>query len=292
MKASNSTGTLGPTTHDKSNQEDLLLAGMRAGDNRAYETLVRNYSGRLFAVARRLLSCDEDAADAVQETFISAFRAIDGFHGQSALGTWLHRIAVNACLRKLSSRARHGTVSLEQHLPTFDETGRHVRPVVSWTEDAFAGLRRSEMRDRVRACIDQLPEDYRTILILRDIEELDTDETSELLGISLSAVKARLHRARQALRMLLESLAAGIGDGPVKRFGFAYGTLPDHAGSGEERFLIEWDREDDSVWYDILAFSRLRHFLARLGYPWVRRVQKKFGRESAAVMCQAVGAVI
>jgi uncharacterized protein (UPF0548 family) len=80
-------------------------------------------------------------------------------------------------------------------------------------------------------------------------------------------------------------------DGPVKRFGFAYGTLPGHAGSGEERFLVEWDREDDSVWYDILAFSRPRHFLARLGYPWVRRVQKRFGQESAAVMRRAVGAV-
>jgi uncharacterized protein (UPF0548 family) len=80
-------------------------------------------------------------------------------------------------------------------------------------------------------------------------------------------------------------------DGPVKRFGFAYGTLPDHAGSGEERFLIEWDRADDSVWYDILAFSRPRHFLARLGYPVVRRTQKRFGRESSAAMCRAVSAV-
>ena len=80
-------------------------------------------------------------------------------------------------------------------------------------------------------------------------------------------------------------------DEPVQRFGFAYGTLPDHAGSGEERFLVEWDREDDSVWYDILAFSRPRHFLARLGYPWVRRVQKRFGRESAAAMCRALGAL-
>lgn len=75
-------------------------------------------------------------------------------------------------------------------------------------------------------------------------------------------------------------------DGPVKRFGFAYGMLPDHVGSGEERFLVEWDREDDSVWYDILAFSRPRHLLARLGYPWVRRVQKQFGRESGAAMLQ------
>jgi uncharacterized protein (UPF0548 family) len=77
-------------------------------------------------------------------------------------------------------------------------------------------------------------------------------------------------------------------DGPVKRFGFAYGTLPDHAGSGEERFLVEWDRADDGVWYDILAFSRPRHVLARLGYPWVRRVQKRFGRASAAAMRRAV----
>jgi uncharacterized protein (UPF0548 family) len=77
-------------------------------------------------------------------------------------------------------------------------------------------------------------------------------------------------------------------DGPVRRFGFAYGTLPDHAGSGEERFLVEWDRAAGGVWYDILAFSRPRHVLARLGYPSVRRVQKRFGRESAAALRAAV----
>jgi uncharacterized protein (UPF0548 family) len=80
-------------------------------------------------------------------------------------------------------------------------------------------------------------------------------------------------------------------EGPVQRFGFAYGTLPDHAGSGEERFLVEWDREAGDVWYDIRAFSRPRHLLARLGYPWVRRVQKRFGRESAAAVRRAVGGV-
>ncbi len=80
-------------------------------------------------------------------------------------------------------------------------------------------------------------------------------------------------------------------DGLVNRFGFAYGTLPDHAGSGEERFLVEWDRQEGSVWYDILAFSRPRHVLARLGYRWVRRVQKRFGRESAAAMRRAVAGV-
>jgi uncharacterized protein (UPF0548 family) len=81
-------------------------------------------------------------------------------------------------------------------------------------------------------------------------------------------------------------------EGPVRGFGFAYGTLPDHAGSGEERFLVEWDRHEGSVWYDILAFSRPRHLLARLGYPWVRRVQKRFGRESAAAMRRAVAGIL
>ena len=81
-------------------------------------------------------------------------------------------------------------------------------------------------------------------------------------------------------------------DGPVKRFGFAYGTLPDHAGSGEERFLVEWDRADDSVWYDILAFSRPRHFLARLGYPWVRRTQKQVGRSQQQSMLGATKNVV
>jgi uncharacterized protein (UPF0548 family) len=77
-------------------------------------------------------------------------------------------------------------------------------------------------------------------------------------------------------------------DGPVRRFGLAWGTLPDHAASGEERFLLEWDRDERGVWYDILAFSRPRHPLARLGYPWVRRIQRHFGRESAAAMRRAV----
>jgi uncharacterized protein (UPF0548 family) len=76
--------------------------------------------------------------------------------------------------------------------------------------------------------------------------------------------------------------------GPTSRFGLAYGTLPDHAESGEERFLIDWDHADDSVWYDILAFSRPHHPLARLGYPFVRKTQKRFARESAAAMLRAV----
>jgi uncharacterized protein (UPF0548 family) len=76
-------------------------------------------------------------------------------------------------------------------------------------------------------------------------------------------------------------------DGPLKRFGFAYGTLPGHAESGEERFVVEWNRRDDCVWYDILAFSRPRHILAKLGYPWARHVQRRFRQDSATAMCRS-----
>jgi RNA polymerase sigma-70 factor (ECF subfamily) len=154
----------------------------------------------LLAVARRFLGCEADAADAVQDAFLAAFRALHSFREGSGLGTWLYRIVVNACLSKLRSRRRHPETSLEL-LPAFDESGRHAARVESWSEDA---LSREETRAQVRACIDRLPESYRTVLLLRDIEEFDTEEAARALGTTPGAVKVSLHRARQALRNLLE----------------------------------------------------------------------------------------
>ena len=185
-----------------------LLRCLRAGDEQAYEVLVRQYSGRMLAVARRLLGRGDESADAVQEAFCSAFQAIDRFEGVSALSTWLHRIVVNACLMKLRSRSRRPTVSIGDVLPAFDETGHHVQPVAQWSEEPCNRLERAETQKQVRACIDLLPDDHRLVLLLRDIEELDTEQTAEVLGISVPAVKTRLHRARQALRSLLEPLFA------------------------------------------------------------------------------------
>lgn len=190
-------------------EEDRLLERLRAGDERACESLVRQHAGRMLAVARRLLRCEEDSADAVQDAFLAAFRSLGSFAGKSSLGTWLHRIVVNACLMKLRSRTRRRDVPIEGLLPAFDESGHHARPIQGWAEEASAGLARAEARAEVRACIHQLPESYRTVLLLRDIEELDTEETARLLGIAPGAVKTRLHRARQALRTLLEPLFAG-----------------------------------------------------------------------------------
>src|SRR5262249_33581127 len=152
------------------------------------------------------LRTEEDSADAVQDAFLSAFRSLGGFEGNSALGTWLHRIVVNVCLMRLRARSRGREVRIDL-LPTFDESGHHSRPVRPWEDQALARLPRAETRAQIRACIDQLPEPYREVLLLRDIEELDTDQTAQQLRISRGAVKTRLHRARQALRTLLEPLA-------------------------------------------------------------------------------------
>jgi RNA polymerase sigma-70 factor, ECF subfamily len=186
--------------------EAELLARVRAGDQEASAALVRKYAGRMLAVARRFLRSEEDSADAVQETFLAAFRYLDKFEGNSALGTWLHRIVVNACLTKLRAQSRSRAVPIDDLLPTFDETGHHSRPVRPWGEEPLSPLTREETRIQVRACIDRVPEPYRTVLLLRDIEELNTDQTAEQLGITTGAVKTRLHRARQALRTLLEPL--------------------------------------------------------------------------------------
>jgi RNA polymerase sigma-70 factor (ECF subfamily) len=198
---------LGDSGQSLAASDDLdLLERLRAGDERASEALVRRHCGRMLAVARRFLGNEDDSADAVQDAFLAAFRSLDRFAGNSTLGTWLHRIVVNVCLMKLRSRSRRREVRIEDLLPTFDKTGHHSHPVRPWEDHALARLTQAETRAQVRARIDKLSAPYREVLLLRDIEGLDTDETAQQLGTTPGAVKTRLHRARQALRTLLEPL--------------------------------------------------------------------------------------
>ena len=180
-----------------------LVAGMKAGDPSAFEGLVRAYGGRMLAAARRLLGNEDDAQDALQDAFLSAFRSIRGFEGASQLGTWLHRIAVNAALMKLRSRRRRPAVHLGD-LPGGGDPGRGRLEPSSWQDPGDAALERRELRAMVRAKIDLLPPDHRNVLVLRDMEELSTEDTAAALGINPGAVKTRLHRARKALRELIE----------------------------------------------------------------------------------------
>ena len=183
--------------------ETDFVARLKAGDEAACEALVREHGGRLLAVARRYMRSDEDARDAVQEAFIAAFRSIDRFEGGSAISTWLHRIAVNCCLMKLRSGRRRPETSIEELLPTFDETGHRVLHEETWPESVEAAIERRQTRERVREAIGLLPEKYRTVILLRDIEELSTEHAARVLGTTVTAVKVRLHRARQALREIL-----------------------------------------------------------------------------------------
>lgn len=193
---------------DRSNEavsdEVELLAGLRAGSEWAYGELLRRHGGRLLAVARRILRSDDEALDAVQEALIQAFRNLESFAGQSRLSTWLHRITVNASLMRIRRRRSRPEEPIEALLPSFVEDGHSTVEFRDWGETPESALAREELRSAVREAIDRLPDSYRTVLVLRDIEELDTAEVAELLGASANAVKIRLHRARQALRTLLD----------------------------------------------------------------------------------------
>jgi RNA polymerase sigma-70 factor (ECF subfamily) len=175
---------------------------LRAGEAAAFEELVRAETGRLLAVTRRILPTEEDARDAVQDAFLFAFRSLDRFQGHARLSTWLHRIAVNAALMRLRTRRRKHEESLEPLLPTYLDDGHHAERFAQW-DDPVEKIEQAENKALVRRLIGELPDAYRTVLLLRDIEGLDTEETAKVLDTTPNAVKVRLHRARQALRTLL-----------------------------------------------------------------------------------------
>jgi RNA polymerase sigma-70 factor (ECF subfamily) len=185
--------------------DDLrLAAAIKWRERNAGEEFVRRFGAAALATARRFLQSDPDCDDAVQESFLSAIQSIGSFKGESDLGTWLHRIVVNVCLMKLRSRSRQSKFSIEVLLPTFDVARLHGRAVPRWKPGPEERLICEESRELVRRCIDMLRDDHRTVLILRDIEEITTRETAAILCETPGAVKTRLHRARRALRTLLE----------------------------------------------------------------------------------------
>lgn len=181
-----------------------LIDAIRSGDASACELLVSRFGPRMLSVASRFLRCPQDRDDALQEAFISAFRNLDQFKGGSMLSTWLHTVIVRVCLMKLRSRKRRAETSIDDLLPHFTSDGHRANPGAAWADSPEAHSQRQETRELVRQCIDQLPENYRTVLLLRDIEELDTETTAQMLNLSIAAVKVRLHRARLALRTLLD----------------------------------------------------------------------------------------
>jgi RNA polymerase sigma-70 factor (ECF subfamily) len=192
--------TLSPMLAD----DGYLIERLRTGDDTAFEELVDHHAGPLLAVTRRILRDEEEARDAVQETFVAVFRGINAFQSESRVSTWLHRIAVNCALMKLRVRERRREQDVDALLPHFDAEGHQDQSAVSWSESAEEILQREQSCALVRQCIDQLPEPYRVVLVLRDIEQLPADVVAEKLQITRDNLKVKLHRARQALRTLLD----------------------------------------------------------------------------------------
>jgi len=188
------------------NEDASLVERLRNGDDEAFEEMARKYGGRLLATARRYLRSDDDACDALQDAFLRAFKSINTFKGDAQLSTWLHRILVNSALMHLRLKRRHPVtdgIKIDELLPRFDPAGNWIDER-SHSAPAHVLFEASETRAMVRRCIDLLPDNYRTVLILRDIEELATEKVASLLDVTSSSVKVRLHRARQALKALLE----------------------------------------------------------------------------------------
>ena len=181
-----------------------LIERLRTGDDVAFAELVEHHAAPLLAVTRRILRDEEDARDAVQEAFMAAFRSIGEFQSESRVSTWLHRIAVNCALMKLRVLERRREQDVDALLPPFQADGHQQHSSVNWTETAEEILHREQSCALVRQCIDQLPESYRIVLVLRDIEQLPPDVVAEKLQITRDNLKVKLHRARQALRTLLD----------------------------------------------------------------------------------------
>jgi len=173
------------------------------------ETLVRNNIGWMISVAQRLLGDHALAEDAVQDAFMSAFRGLENFQNRATLKTWLHRITINAALMKLRKIKRRSEQSIDEFQPEFDAHECRIEAPWQHVESVEDILESEQLRTQVHAAINQLPDSYRIVLLLRDIEGYNTNEVAHMLDLSGSNVKIRLHRARSALKKLIEPILRG-----------------------------------------------------------------------------------
>lgn len=178
-------------------------------DSDQIEHLVREHAGWMLALCQRLLGEKSLAEDGVQDALINAFRKLPQLEDPLAVKAWLYRVTLNSCLSILRTRRRHEQELPDGTLPEFDANGCRIEPVWAHFESPEDLLSRDQTRSFVLARIADLPENYRLLILLRDIEELSTAETAELLGLSESNTKVRLHRARSALKRLLEPMMRG-----------------------------------------------------------------------------------
>lgn len=199
-----------PSVNAELNGEAVLVAQARDGNKTAFGELVKRYQRKIFRLASHITQNSEDAEDVLQETFLKAYMHLGGFEGNSKFYTWLVRIAVNESLMKLRKRKPERFVSLDEPIDTGED--QVVREIAVWDETPEQKYSQAELRQILDSAIDELAPIYRTVFLLRDVEDLSTEETAQALDLSIPAVKSRLLRARLQLREKLTRFFKRKGD--------------------------------------------------------------------------------
>lgn len=190
--------------------ETALVEKARQGDTAAFSELVAKYERKIYRLARHITNNDEDAEDVLQEAFLKAYSHLESFEGNSKFSTWLTRIAVNEALMKLRKRKTSRTVSIDEEVDTGEDVV--VREFADWEEGPEQRYSREELREILDSAVSSLRPAFRSVFVLRDIEDLSTEETAEALNLSIPAVKSRLLRARLQLRDKLTKFFKRKGD--------------------------------------------------------------------------------
>ncbi len=193
------------------NDDRGLVEGLRRRETSAVEALVDRYAGWIYRVATRVLGDRRDAEEVTQDVLMTVVGKIGTLKGEAAFSSWLYRIAANAAYERARGRRRRAEVSLEAVLPIFDDQGRHVQPVVDWSRELENPAVADEMRAVLERAIGELAEDYRIVLVLRDVEGMTNEEVARALGLTAAAVKSRLHRARLFVRHEVGCVVAPAG---------------------------------------------------------------------------------
>jgi RNA polymerase sigma-70 factor (ECF subfamily) len=190
-------------------RDEALVQALRNGTPGAAEALVDTYGSRVYRLAIRITGSNEDAEEVAQDALWTAARKIHMFKGDAAFGSWLYRITANAAYQKLRSRkGRQQEVAWEDLIPATDGDAKHFEPMDDWSPRVDDQALQGELRDVLKSAIDALPPDYRTAFVMHDMEGLSNPEIADTLGISLPAVKSRVHRSRLFLRQRLTQYLA------------------------------------------------------------------------------------
>jgi RNA polymerase sigma-70 factor (ECF subfamily) len=193
----------------KADKDAALVEALRRESPDAVEALVSEYGDRVYRLAMRITGRRADAEEVAQDALWTAARKIDLFKGEAAFGSWLYRITANAAYQKLRTRkGRQQEIAWDDLLPGLDADSRHFEPMEDWSARVDEIALQGELREVLTEAIDTLPPDYRTALVMHDVEGLSNPEIAEALGISLPAVKSRVHRSRLFLRQRLSEYMA------------------------------------------------------------------------------------